>query len=236
MPLFRLLFCQEQMARDLYENWLIIFIGMFVRWNRLHQLELPWASAQPFLDGSDYRLAEVFFGCGLLAFLLPFRCYWVRRCRHRFQLMMLATEVVILLRIVEFNDNVVWQPFLAIYRDMFEVVGRSDYRIFGYVPGLAAWLADGRAYESFQLLVSFGFFVAGFNIAAEGWIRTVDLLLLGNEPKNPGTVWRRHYRQFKSQGRCFISSPPKPRPDLLMYRRLCRACIQEAAMTFDADL
>ncbi|KAH8287403.1 hypothetical protein KR054_006927, partial [Drosophila jambulina] len=232
MPVFRILFCQEQLARDLYESWLIMFVGMFVRWNRLRQLEVPPLDAQPVRDGSDYRLAEVFFGGGLLAFILPFRCYWVRRCQHRVQLLMLFCEVMLLLRIVEFNDSVVWQPFLGIYRDMFETLGCSDYRIYRYLPGMAAWLADGRAYESFQLLLSFGFFVAGINNIAEEWIRTVDLILLGQEPKNPSTAWRRQYREFQRQGsnrlgRCAVSSPPKPAPDRLMYRRLCSACIEE---------
>ncbi|KAH8238323.1 hypothetical protein KR032_003651, partial [Drosophila birchii] len=228
MPVFRILFCQQQMERDLYENWLIMFIGMFVRWNRLHQLVVPSIGNQP-LDGSDYRLAEVFFGGGLLAFILPYRCYWVRRCQHRVQLLMLAVEVLLLIRIVEFNDNVVWQPILGIYRDMFETLGRGDYWIYNYVPTMATWLADGRAFESFQLLLSFGIFVAGINNVAEEWLKTVDLLLLGTEPKNPSTAWRGHYRVFQRRGgKCSVAnSSPKSTPDRLMYRRLCSACIHE---------
>ncbi|KAH8391433.1 hypothetical protein KR200_003572, partial [Drosophila serrata] len=228
MPVFRMLFCQQQLKRDLYESWLIMFIALFVRWNRFRQLVVPPLDGLRLLrDSSDYRLAEVLFGIGLLAFILPFRCYWVQRCQHRVQLLMLAAEMVILLRIIEFNDNVVWQPFLGIYRDMFETMGRNDYWFYQYAPGMAIWLVSGRAFESFQLLLSFGIFVAGINNAAEEWMRTVDLLLLGHEPAIPCPAWRRHYREFQRQDRCDKRYPPKPSPEHLMYRRLCHACIQE---------
>ncbi|KAH8258592.1 hypothetical protein KR038_007164, partial [Drosophila bunnanda] len=226
MPVFRILFCQQQLERDLYESWLIMLIGVFVRWNRLRQLVVPPLEGVPSLgDGADFRLAEVFFGSGLLAFILPYRCYWVRRCQHRVQLLMLATEVLLLLRFIEYNDNVVWQPFLGIYRDMFETMGRNDYWFYQYAPGMATWLVGGRAFESFQLLLSFGIFVVGINNAAEEWIRTVDLLLLGHEPRNPCAAWQRHFREIQRSGRCNQRSSPKPSPDHLMYRRLCTACI-----------
>lgn len=232
---FRKLFCRKQMLRDLYEIWLILAVGMLVRWNRLRLLEeLPpsplVASGLALRNGANYRLGDMFFGAGLLAFLLQYRCHWVRRCQHRVQLLLLALELWFLLRIVEFNDRVAWQPFLGIYRDMFETLGHADYRIYRLAPGLATWLTDGSAYEVFQLLVSFAFFVVGMSTAAEDWIKTVDLLVLGHGPENP--VKR---RRANRQGR-YVGQPLKPTPDRLMAQRLCSACLKEALRDVDAIL
>ncbi|EDV46563.1 uncharacterized protein LOC6550287 [Drosophila erecta] len=222
-----------ELLRDLYESWLILAMGMLVRWNRWRPLSNAIISPldpKPYAIGDNERWADVYFECGLLLAILQYRPLWVRRCRHRVRLLMLLSEIVLLLQLVHWIDCQPWQSFLGIVEELFLALGRGQWgSSFLRCPAeVRTLLLRGYVFDVFRLLSSFGIFSVALNSTAGEWRVSLDFLLIGCLPKS--SVRRRclyvDYKKRDFERRC-NGLPPNPPPELLIYKRMCCLCLQQ---------
>ncbi|XP_017113318.1 uncharacterized protein LOC108136538 [Drosophila elegans] len=227
--------CFSELKRDLYESWLIVFIGMFVRWNqwRLLTNEPEFGWVLDFKDGAvstddDQRWKDLYFGCGVLMAILQYRPLYVRRCRHHVNLLMLLAETWLLLQLVEYLDSRLWLPFLGIIREMLLALGRAEWGswLVAHLPAVCInWLLSGKAFNSFHLISSFVIFIAAVNSSLKYWQKTVNFLLLGCLPETPALgLFLYEARQQRYISRRTNGLPPDPTPDAMIAKRMCQAC------------
>ncbi|KAI8034335.1 hypothetical protein M5D96_012888 [Drosophila gunungcola] len=158
--------CFSELKRDLYESWLIVFIGMFVRWNQWRLLTndpaLPLDSRDVAVStDDDQRWKDLYFGCGVLMAILQYRPLYTW----------------LLLQLVEYLDSRLWMPFLGIIREMFLAMGRAEWGswLIPHLPAVCVdWLLSGRAFNSFHLISSFVIFIAAFDSTLKYWNKTLN--------------------------------------------------------------
>ncbi|XP_016979736.1 uncharacterized protein LOC108045063 [Drosophila rhopaloa] len=226
--------CSSELKRDLCECWLIVFFGIFVRWNQWRLLaHVPVSPLDPLYThpvADNQRWAGLFFVSGVLMAILQYRPLYVRRCRHRIHLLMLVAEMWLMLQLAEWLDYQLWQPFLGIIRELLLALGRAQWGawLFGHLPGVCEWLSSGDAFDAFCLISSFAIFFAALDSTAVYWRKSVNFLLLGCLPENPDlTLFIKEARQQRDLMRRMNGLPPDPSPETLISRRMCHACRQD---------
>ncbi|EDW55993.1 GM22832 [Drosophila sechellia] len=223
-----------EMLRDLYETWLILAIGMLVRWNRwsplMHGIVSPLDPSLRHIVGDNERWAGVYFGCGTLMAIMQYRPLWVRRCRHRVCILMLMSEIMLLLQMVYWIDCQLWQSFLGLFEDLFFALGRGQWGSwFSFCPAAVRNLfLCGDVFDVFRLLASFSIFALALNSTAGEWRVSLDFLLIGYFPNT--SLWRQSlyvgYRRKGFERRDYVL-PTLPPPELPIYKRMCRLCLQQ---------
>ncbi|EDX16307.1 GD24668 [Drosophila simulans] len=162
--------------------------------------------------------------------IMQYRPLWVRRCRHRVCILMLMSEIMLLLQMVHWIDCQLWQSSLGLFEDLFFALGRGQWGSwFIFCPAAVRNLfLCGDVFDMFRLLASFSIFALALNSTAGEWRVSLDFLLIGYFPNT--SLWRQSlyvgYRRKGFERRDYVL-PPLPPPELPIYKRMCRLCLQQ---------
>ncbi|KAH8275940.1 hypothetical protein KR018_001401, partial [Drosophila ironensis] len=234
-----------EVMRELYESWLILFVGLLMQWN-------PWRltgepqSLSTYLEpqstprDSQTRWADVWFAAGVLCIVLQYRSRWAHRCRHQIRLYLLAVEVLFWIHFVEQVDRELWSPTMDLLDDVaysVTVWGRSHPEwIFHILPWLITWMQT-KASGAFRLAASFGWFLCALDGVAAEWRRAFEFVLMGGVPLHPAAK-RRYLRRQARMSRIHRNGspsfghayPPYNPSDNDIAHRFCKVCMAEIGL------